>query len=127
MHKNSMAEHNDTGRWGEQKAAEYLERKGFRIVERDWKDGHRDLDIVAIDADCLVIVEVKTRRNADLMEPELAVDARKIRNLSLAAARYVKAKYIEMPVRFDIVSVTGTNSENCKINHIEDAFLPLAY
>ena len=60
-----MAEHNDRGRWGEQKAAEYLERKGFRILWRDWRDGHRDLDIVAIDADQLVVVEVKTRKNND--------------------------------------------------------------
>lgn len=122
-----MAEHNDTGRWGEQKAAEFLERKGCRILERDWKDGHRDIDLVAIDADCLVIVEVKTRRNNDMMEPEQAVDARKIRNLSIAAAKYVKARRVDMPVRFDIVTVTGTNSGNCRINHIEDAFLPLPY
>lgn len=122
-----MAEHNDTGRWGELKAAEYLERKGFRIIERNWRDGHRDLDLVAIDADNLVIIEVKTRRNNDLMEPETAVDARKIRNLSHAAARYVRCKNVEMPVRFDIVTVTGTNSDNCKINHIENAFLPLPY
>ena len=64
-----MAEHNNIGRWGEQKAAEYLEQHGFRIIWRDWRDGHRDIDIVAIDADCLVVVEVKTRRNADLWRP----------------------------------------------------------
>ena len=51
-----MAEHNERGRWGEQKAAEYLEHKGYRILWRDWRDGHRDIDIVAVDADQLVIV-----------------------------------------------------------------------
>lgn len=107
QHEKLMAEHNNIGRWGEQKAAEYLEQHGFRIIWRDWRDGHRDIDIVAIDADCLVVVEVKTRRNADFMAPEQAVDARKIRNLSLAAAKFVRANNIEMPVRFDIVSVTG--------------------
>lgn len=122
-----MAEHNDIGRWGEMKAAEYLEQRGFRIIARNWRDGHRDLDLVAIDADNLVIIEVKTRRNNDFMEPEQAVDARKIRNLSLAAAKFVRTRYIEMPVRFDIVTVTGTNGDNCRINHIEDAFLPLPY
>lgn len=122
-----MAEHNDIGRWGEQRAAEYLERKGFRILWRDWRDGHRDLDIVAVDADNLVIVEVKTRRNSDFMAPEQAVNARKIRSLSLAAAKFVGAYGIDMPVRFDIVSVTGTSDADCVINHIEDAFLPLPY
>ena len=74
-----MAEHNDTGRWGERKAAEYLERKGYRILWKDWRDGHRDIDIVAVDADQLVVVEVKTRRSGSFMPPELAVDARKMR------------------------------------------------
>lgn len=122
-----MAEHNDRGKWGEQKAAEYLEQKGFRIMWRNWRDGHRDLDIVGIDADNLVIVEVKTRRNNDYVEPEQAVDIKKIRSLSIAAAKFVKSTYIDMPVRFDIVTVTGSNDEDCKINHIEDAFLPLPY
>lgn len=122
-----MAEHNDTGRLGENIAADFLERKGFRIIERNWREGHRDLDIVAIDADNLVIVEVKTRRNNDFIEPELAVDERKIRNISIAASKYVKYRNIDMPVRFDIVAVTGAGGKDCKINHIEDAFLPLHY
>ena len=120
-----MAEHNDRGRWGEQKAAEYLERCGFRILHRNWRDGHRDLDIVAIDADQLVIVEVKTRKTADVMAPELAVDQRKMRNLGIAAAKYVAFYGIEFPLRFDIVAVTGTGDCDFSINHIEDAFNPV--
>lgn len=122
-----MAEHNDTGRWGEQKAAEYLECKGYRILWRDWRDGHRDLDIVAVDADQLVVVEVKTRRNADYMQPELAVDARKMRSLAVAAAKFVRTYGIEFPLRFDIVAVTGTPGGQCEISHIEDAFTPMQY
>lgn len=122
-----MAEHNDRGRWGEQKAAEYLERCGFRILHRDWRDGHRDLDIVAVDADQLVIVEVKTRRNADYMPPELAVDARKMRSLAIAAAKFASTYGIEFPLRFDIVAVTGKPGGDCEIRHIEDAFTPMQY
>lgn len=122
-----MAEHNDRGKWGEQKAAEFLEHKGFRIMWRNWRDGHRDLDIVAIDADNLVIVEVKTRRNNDYIEPEQAVDAKKIRSLSIAAAKFLRSTDIEMPLRFDIVTVTGNGDDDCRINHIENAFLPLPY
>lgn len=122
-----MAEHNDRGRWGEQKAAEYLERCGFRILHRNWRDGHRDLDIVAVDADQLVVVEVKTRRNADYMQPELAVDARKMRSLAVAAAKFVRTYGIEFPLRFDIVAVTGMPGCQCEISHIEDAFTPMQY
>lgn len=122
---NHMAEHNDLGHWGEMMAAEYLERGGFRILHRNWRDGHRDLDIVAIDADQLVIVEVKTRKTDAIMAPELAVDRRKMRNLGIAAMKYVSFYGIEMPLRFDIVTVTGTVGGECSINHIENAFNPM--
>ena len=42
-----MAAHNELGKWGEDLAADYLQRKGYTIIERDWKSGRRDLDIVA--------------------------------------------------------------------------------
>lgn len=58
-----MAQHNELGKWGEDLAARMLEDKGYRIIARDWRDGHKDLDIVAIDDGWLVVVEVKTRRN----------------------------------------------------------------
>ena len=122
-----MAEHNDRGRWGEQKAAEYLERSGYRILWRDWRCGHRDIDIVAVDADHLVIVEVKTRRNNDYMEPEQAVDARKRRSLGIAAAQLAATCGMDMPLIFDIITVTGTGDDDCRINHIEDAFTPMQY
>ncbi len=122
-----MAQHNVFGHWGEQVAAEYLEHKGFRILWRNWRDGHRDIDIVAIDADQLVIVEVKTRRNDSYMAPEQAVDQRKIRNLSYAAAKFARSNDLDMPIRFDIVAITGTAADNCTVNHIEDAFLPIPY
>ncbi len=116
-----MAAHNDLGRWGEEKAAGYLERKGCRILQRNWKYGRRDLDIVAEDNGTLVIVEVKTRRNNLFTEPEEAVDRQKIRSLQIAANAFVKTYRINAPVRFDIVSITGTG-DDCAIRHIEDAF-----
>ena len=58
-----MAAHNDLGKWGEDLAADYLRDKGYVIIDRDWKSGHHDLDIVAKEDETLVIVEVKTRRN----------------------------------------------------------------
>lgn len=122
-----MAAHNDLGRWGEEMAAQYLEHKGYTVVERNWKWGHRDLDIVAIDAGCLVVVEVKTRRNQAFMAPEKAVDRRKIQSLCIAANAFVKLRHVGMPLRFDIITVTGTSTDDCEIDHIQEAFTPLAF
>ncbi|WP_024991999.1 YraN family protein [Hoylesella pleuritidis] len=122
-----MAQHNDLGKWGEEQAATFLERKGYTICDRDWRAGHRDLDIIALNEDqtILVIVEVKTRTSAELNEPEEAVNRKKIRNIGNAANLYLKQFNVEYDVRFDIVSVTGTSDSNAKIEHIIDAFNPL--
>jgi putative endonuclease len=117
-----MAAHNELGIWGEQCAEEYLRRKGYVILERDWKSGHRDLDIIALDGAVLVFVEVKTRRNRMFTDPETAVDYRKIRNLKLAANHYIKYRRYDGDCRFDIVSVIGQNGQLEEIEHIEEAF-----
>lgn len=122
-----MAEHNDLGKWGEDKAALYYEDRGYEILERDWKVGKRDIDLIALteDKDTLVFVEVKTRQNNDLQEPEEAVDVKKMRNLAIAANAYVKLHGLDMDVRFDIISVIGKCSCVESIECFEDAFNPL--
>lgn len=119
-----MAAHNDLGFWGEQVAADYLTSKGYRILHRNWQCGRRDIDIVATDMATLVIVEVKTRRNNSFTEPEAAVDRQKIKSLAIAANSYIKQLQTDMPVRFDIITVTGTPDTDFRINHIADAFMP---
>ena len=121
-----MAAHNELGKWGERKAAEYLTLKGYYILHLDWKSGHRDLDIVAVtpDENTLVIVEVKTRRDTVFAQPEQAVDWNKRRSLSLAANAYVSRYEVNKNIRFDIISVVGTTDQNVRIDHIENAFLP---
>lgn len=122
-----MAEHNDLGKWGEDEAALYYEDRGYEILERDWKVGKRDIDLIALtdDKDTLVFVEVKTRQNNDLQEPEEAVDVKKMRNLAIAANAYVKLHDLDMDVRFDIISVIGKCSCVESIECFEDAFNPL--
>lgn len=122
-----MAEHNDLGKWGEDEATLYYEDKGYEILERDWKVGKRDIDLIALteDKDTLVFVEVKTRQNNDLQEPEEAVDVKKMRNLAIAADAYVKLHGLDMDVRFDIISVVGKCSCVESIECFEDAFNPL--
>lgn len=122
-----MAEHNELGKWGEDEAALYYEDRGYEILERDWKVGKRDIDLIALteDKDTLVFVEVKTRQNNDLQEPEEAVDVKKMRNLAIAANAYVKLHGLDMDVRFDIISVIGKCSCVESIECFEDAFNPL--
>ena len=67
-----MAAHNELGKWGEDLATAYLEQKGYTIIERDWKSGRRDLDIIALDGNTVVFVEVKTRRSSVFGAPEEA-------------------------------------------------------
>lgn len=118
-----MAAHNELGRWGEDLAAAFLEEKGYTIIERDWKSGHHDLDIVAKDGSTLVIVEVKTRRNRLYGNPEEAIDYRKRRSLLSAINHYTKSHRIYSNVRFDIISIVGNMGEKPEIDHIIDVAL----
>lgn len=125
-----MAEHNDFGKWGEDYAADYLQKKGYILLERDWTYGRskRDIDIICKTPDMttVVFVEVKSRGKDDVTDPEDAVDRKKMRHLMVAADVYVKSHDISEELRFDIVAIIGKrNSKQVKVNHIEDAFNPL--
>ena len=125
-----MARHNELGKWGEQYAADYLQSIGYDIIERDWRIGHRDIDIIARTGDgtTVVFVEVKTRTSDVVTKPDDAVDIKKIRNIGYAANNYIKTKGIVDEVRFDIISINGNNKENAQLEHIIEAFNPcLAY
>lgn len=113
-----MAAHNELGKWGEDKASEFLQRNGYKIIERDWKSGRRDIDIIATDGKDVIFVEVKTRRNRLFGDPEEAVDYRKLQSLRLAINHYIKYRRINFNVRFDIISVVGMIGQEPEINHI---------
>ena len=118
-----MAQHNKLGKDGEAAAVAYLKENGYEILHTNWQRGHFELDIVAKTEDELVIVEVKTRSEGSIMEPEDAVTNQKIRNIVAAADTYIKFFDIDLPARFDIISIIG-KSPNFEIDHIEDAFYP---
>ena len=73
-----MAQHNQLGKTGEERAAEYLISKGYIIRDINWRSGKMELDIVAYRDKTLVVVEVKTRKNNDFLRPEEAVTLRKM-------------------------------------------------
>ena len=119
-----MAAHNELGKWGEDLAVAHLQGKDYTIIERDWKSGHRDIDIIAKDeTGTIVFVEVKTRRNRVFGEPEDAIDYKKMQSLQQAINHYVKFRRINSEVRFDIISIVGTIGSEPSINHIKDVAL----
>ena len=116
-----MAAHNELGAWGEELASDFLQQKGYVIIERDWKMGHKDLDIIAKHQGQVVFVEVKARRNRVFGEPEEAVDYRKLQNLRQAINYYVKSHRINAEIRLDVITVVGTpEGGSPEIAHIED-------
>jgi putative endonuclease len=118
-----VAAHNELGKWGEDLAAKFLKEQGYEILERDWKSGHHDLDIVAGNEEGLAIVEVKTRRNRLFGDPEEAIDYKKRLSLQSAINHYIKAHHIKAPVRFDVISIVGAIGSTPEIDHIKDVAL----
>lgn len=118
-----MASHNDFGRLGEDLAVEYLTGKGYEILERNWRNRHKEIDIIAKDGEMLVIVEVKTRQSDAYGEPDVAVTRQKQRLLIYAANAYLFRNNLDVETRFDIISIVFKEGKPV-IEHIQDAFLP---
>lgn len=118
-----MAQHNDLGKEGEQKAINYLIRNGYIIRHHNWKAGKYELDIVARKDNELIVFEVKTRRNKDYAHPTDAINDSKIRHIVAATDSYIRTFNIPFSVRFDIISIIH-NGIDTEIEHIEDAFYP---
>ena len=114
-----MAQHNQLGKTGEERAAEYLISKGYIIRDINWRSGKMELDIVAYRDKTLVVVEVKTRKNNEFLRPEEAVTFRKIKNIIQATDAYIRMFDIPFDIRFDIITLVGEN-EDFQIEHIED-------
>lgn len=118
-----MARHNDTGKWGEDIAADKLTAEGWAIAERNWRRGHLELDIVALNARTIIFAEVKTRADMD-EDPLEAVDRRKIANMVNAANAYLAMHpELRQSPRFDLFAINGT-PDNYRLEHLPDAFDP---
>lgn len=104
------------GTKGEDKAARYLERLGWRIIDRNARVGHGELDIVAMDGEELVIVEVRTRKIGYISPAETTVGPQKLRRIIRAARVYVENIAFGGAWRIDVVAVTEDRAGN---DHIE--------
>ena len=119
----NMAKHLILGQKGEDIAARYLEQHGYVILDRNWRCGHKELDLIVTKDNTVVFVEVKTRTSADYGDPQDFVNSLKIRRIVNSADAYVRFRCIDMDARFDIISIVLEDGE-FKIEHIEGAFLP---
>ncbi|MFZ2324382.1 MAG: YraN family protein [Ignavibacteriaceae bacterium] len=114
----------DIGKEGEEIAADFLIKKDFKILAKNYQYGHGEIDIVADDKGVLVFVEVKTRLNLEFGEPEYAITPKKIKQIKKIAELYLFDKEIEEAnCRFDVVAILLEDESNPKIMHYVNAFL----
>ncbi len=114
------------GKLGEQMAAKLLTDKGYVILEHNYRRGHLEIDLIALDGDELVIVEVKSRAYDTILQPEEAVDHKKRLNLIRLANEYVKTHGRKENVRFDIVSIVS-NANGTEIKHLKNAYNVMSF
>ena len=106
------------GRAGEQRACEFLRKKGFKIIVANYKTFVGEIDIIAEDAGTLVFIEVKTRMDDAFGAPSEAVNRKKQEKYLKVASEYLqKNKKNDSPCRFDVIEI-----QDGEINHIIDAF-----
>jgi putative endonuclease len=111
------------GRAAEDAAAGHLARAGIKVVERNVRLGHGEIDLVCREGDAVVFVEVKCRRATWGDPPAAAVSWHKQRRLTRLAQHYLKWRRLEgVRCRFDVVSVTVDAEERVAISHVRGAF-----
>lgn len=115
----------ELGAWGEERAAKYLRRRGYTIVERNFRCRFGEIDIIAKRRDILAFVEVKLRKNANFAEAREFVTAAKQQRIITAAGLWLASHATELQPRFDVIEIYAPECENTrepKIIHIENAF-----
>jgi putative endonuclease len=115
------------GQRGEDAAARFLKRLGYRIVARGLDSRFGELDIVAVDGRTVVFVEVKTRSSTDAGHPADAIDHFKESRMTQAALAYLKAhRLLQHAARFDVVAITWPDdTRRPAIEHYKNAFSPI--
>lgn len=116
----------ELGELGEKLALELLQEKGYEIIERNYRYGHGEIDIIAKDPSdgFVVFVEVKARQNLEYGEPEYAITKSKQKQIRRMAENYLYDKELnELDCRFDVVTVLLQTGGKPIINHYENAFI----
>jgi putative endonuclease len=116
----------ELGKAGEEIAVRFLQDKGFEIIERNYRYGHGEIDIIVKDPDdgFTAFVEVKTRKNLEFGEPEYAMTKSKQKQVKKMAELYLYDKGMEeINCRFDVVAILLEDKNNPEINYYKNAFI----
>lgn len=117
----------DLGRKGEDRALEYLLQCGMELLERNWRIGHKEIDLIMLDGDFIRFVEVRTREYPSLIDPFESIGPQKRRKIVSAARGYLagKGKWLSggKEAVFDVVSILF-NGELFELKYIREAFGP---
>lgn len=109
------------GKEGEDRAARFLMKQGYRIIERNYGTRSGEIDLIALHDGVVVFIEVKTRTSDAFGAPELAVNHRKQQRMVKAALGYIKYKKLhQVPCRFDVVAITAAADKEVEL--IQNAF-----
>lgn len=110
------------GKEGERVAERYLQKKGYKLVERNYRCKAGELDLIVLDRGVVVFVEVKTRTGRGFGSPLEAVEFRKQRKMIQAAQFFLAERGLQQrDARFDVVGVSWPGREPI-VEHIENAF-----
>lgn len=115
-----MGKNKELGQEGEQVAADYLKKKGWRILEMNYRFSYSEIDIIAEKDGLVVFIEVKTRTNTSFGMPEDFVNDKKVQFIIRAADHYIQQHDWHGNIRFDIISII--KKREMELEHIEDAF-----
>lgn len=113
------------GAWGEAQAAQYLQKKRYKIIATNYHCRFGEIDLIASNRKYLVFVEVKLRKSDAFACACEHVDFRKQEKLRTTAELYLSQNPTDLQPRFDVIEIyapQGAETENPKIHHMEDAF-----
>lgn len=111
------------GKSGESLAENFLLKKGYSIIQKNYRTRCGEIDLIARYQDILIFVEVKTRSGIQLGSPLHAVTTRKQKQISKVALEFLsKNNFFDTDARFDVISIVYKNTATTEIEHIENAF-----
>lgn len=112
------------GRLGEEMACDFLQSRGQRILQRNWRCGHLEIDIISEAPDGLHFVEVKACTTPLVIDPHEKVDPRKQQRISSAALSYLNARGSDQEVFFDVVSIVFDGAR-ADLQYFPQAWIPI--